>query len=156
MATIHRAENTDNTKRLKDILEALNKIAEKTPIILPLHPRTAKIIQDSRFKIQNLTIIEPVGYLEIVYMLNRCQLVMTDSGGLQKEAFFFKKPCITLRDETEWVELVEHKFNTIVGANKEKILSAVKLQSYDLNFDVNLYGNGKAAEKIVSVLLKRQ
>ncbi|RKX17890.1 MAG: UDP-N-acetylglucosamine 2-epimerase (non-hydrolyzing), partial [Candidatus Zixiibacteriota bacterium] len=150
-------------ERLKDILEALNKIAEKTPIILPLHPRTAKIIQNLKFskgmsseKTQNLTIIEPVGYLEMVYMLNRCQLVMTDSGGLQKEAFFFKKPCITLRDETEWVELVEHRFNTIVGANRDKILSAVKTQSSDLNFDINLYGNGKASEKIISVLLKRR
>lgn len=156
LTTIHRAENTDDPKRLSTILEALNKIAKDTPIILPLHPRTAKIIQHSNYNTRDLTIIEPVGYLEMVYLLNRCKLVMTDSGGLQKEAFFFKKPCITLRDETEWVELVENEFNTIVGADKEKILSAYSNQKFDIDFNKNLYGNGKASEKIISVLLKRQ
>ncbi len=149
LATIHRAENTDNIERLTSILDALNEIAKTTKIILPLHPRTAKIIKNSELKIQNLSIIEPVGYLEMVYLLNRCKMVMTDSGGLQKEAFFFKKPCITLRNETEWVELIENNFNIIVGANKNKIVEAYSNHKFNPNFDVDLYGNGKAAKNII-------
>ena len=156
LATIHRAENTDDPVRLQNIIEALNDIAREIPVIIPLHPRTAKIIQQSshlrRDKIQNLMIIKPVGYLEMVYMLNRCQLVMTDSGGLQKEAFFFKKPCITLRDETEWVELVEHGFNTLAGANKKNILDAYHNLSFDLDFNIDLYGNGVAAKNILEAI----
>jgi UDP-GlcNAc3NAcA epimerase len=154
LATIHRAENTDNTGRLESIITALNEIACKTPIVLPLHPRTQKIIQNSSFKIHHLKLIEPVGYLEMVYMLNRCRLVMTDSGGLQKEAFFFKKPCITMRDETEWVELIENSFNTIVGANKDLIIKTYENQKYDMNFNIDLYGNGKASAKIVNELME--
>lgn len=89
LATIHRAENTDDKERLGAILLALNEVAKEIQIILPLHPRTAKIIANSKFNTGNLTIINPIGYLEMVYLLNRCKLVMTDSGGLQKEAFFF-------------------------------------------------------------------
>ena len=155
LATIHRAENTDNKERLSEILSALNEISQETPIILPLHPRTAKIIKNSELDTKNLTITEPVGYLEMVYMLNRCKLVMTDSGGLQKEAFFFKKPCITLRDETEWVELVKNNFNQIVGANKNKIISTYNNHKFNNNFDIDLYGNGKAAENIIKQLIKQ-
>ena len=154
LATIHRAENTDEPKRLGAILEALNKIAKETTIILPLHPRTKKIIEDSSFNIQNINIIEPVGYLEMVYMLNRCKLVMTDSGGLQKEAFFFKKPCLTMRDETEWIELIENNFNTLVGAQKDEIINAYKEQNYQLNYNIDLYGGGTAAKKIIEELKK--
>ena len=155
LCTIHRAENTDNHKRLKAIFEALNEIAKEQQIILPLHPRTKKIIDNLELKIDNLTIIEPVGYLEMVWLIDNCSLVMTDSGGLQKEAFFFNKPCITLRDETEWVELVELGVNILVGANKEKILNAYKTSS---NFqlptsNLNLYGGGKASENIVKELI---
>ncbi len=153
LATIHRAENTDDPKRLGTILEALNEIAIQTPIILPLHPRTAKIIKSSEFKFDNLTIIEPVGYLEMVYMLNRCKLVMTDSGGLQKEAFFFSKPCITMRDETEWVELIENNFNVLVGADKTKIISTFKEHKFNTNFSVDLYGKGTTAKRIINELL---
>ncbi len=156
LCTIHRAENTDNPERLRAIFEALNEIAKEQQIILPLHPRTRKIIENLELKIDNLTITEPVGYLEMVWLIDNCSLVMTDSGGLQKEAYFFSKPCITLRDETEWVELVEIGVNTIVGANKEKILNAYKTS---LNFqpptsNLNLYGGGKASERIVKELLQ--
>ncbi len=154
LATIHRAENTDDTKRLGAILEALNEIAKETPVILPLHPRTAKIIQNSEFNFENLTIIEPVGYLEMVYMLNKCAMVMTDSGGLQKEAFFFSKPCLTMRDETEWVELIENNFNKLVGADKLKIIETFKNHKFNKDFNVNLYGNGIAANNIITELLK--
>ena len=98
LATIHRAENTDEPKRLTSIFNALSVISNEIPIILPLHPRTKKIISNSQLKTNNsqLIFIDPVGYLEMIYLLQNCSLVMTDSGGLQKEAFFFEKPCVTL------------------------------------------------------------
>ena len=153
LSTIHRAENTDNDKRLSSILSELNFIAKSIPVILPLHPRTKNIINKGSFDITNLTIVEPIGYLEMVYLLQRSKIVMTDSGGLQKEAFFFKKPCITLRDETEWVELVKGGFNTLAGANEKLIKNAFKNQSYNIDFNVNLYGEGRACKNIVEKLL---
>jgi UDP-GlcNAc3NAcA epimerase len=152
LSTIHRAENTDNDKRLSSILSGLNFIAKSIPVILPLHPRTKNIINKGSFDMNNLTIVEPLGYLEMVYLLQRSKIVMTDSGGLQKEAFFFKKPCITLRDETEWVELVKGGFNTLVGANEKLIKNAFKNQSYNIDFNVNLYGKGSACKNIVEKL----
>jgi UDP-GlcNAc3NAcA epimerase len=151
LCTIHRAENTDNKQRLVDIFEALNVIAKDKQIILPLHPRTSKIIKTLDININNLTIIDPVGYLEMVWLIDNCSLVMTDSGGLQKEAYFFKKQCITLRDETEWVELCDIGVNTLVGADKIKILDAYKNNSTfnSKNSKLNLYGTGKASENII-------
>ena len=155
LCTIHRAENTDNENRLRSIFEALEEISKFKQIILPLHPRTKKILQILNIDISDLTIIDPVGYLEMVWLIDNCNLVMTDSGGLQKEAYFFKKQCITLRDETEWVELVENGVNTLVGANIEKIISAFKnnLKFNDNNSTLNLYGGGKASESIIKELL---
>ena len=154
LCTIHRAENTDNEVRLKAIFEALNDIAKNIQVILPLHPRTKKILQNLNINTINLTIIEPVGYLEMTWLIDNCFFVMTDSGGLQKEAFFFKKQCITLRDETEWVELVKCKANILVGANKDKILTAFStIKTFnENNLELNLYGNGKASEIIVNML----
>jgi UDP-GlcNAc3NAcA epimerase len=154
LCTIHRAENTDDDKRLKNIFDALNTIAEEKQVILPLHPRTKKIVEKLHIDTANLTLIDPVGYLEMVWLIDNCSLVMTDSGGLQKEAYFFKKPCITLRDETEWVELVENGFNVLVGADKMKILDAYKNFEFSDAFNVDLYGNGKASHYIVQELLK--
>lgn len=155
LATIHRAENTDDLDRLKSILKSLDKIGETTTVVLPLHPRTQKIIDKNNLQYNKevVKIIEPIGYLEMVYLLQNCKIVMTDSGGLQKEAFFFKKPCITLRDETEWVELVQNAYNTIVGADYGKIVSAFENQIYDIDFSKNLYGGGKASEEIAAALL---
>jgi len=155
LATIHRAENTDDLDRLKAIIEALNEISKKKQIILPLHPRTKKIIEENNLQV-DFTLIEPVGYLEMVWLIDNSDLIMTDSGGLQKEAFFFEKPCITLRDETEWVELVENKFNILVGAQKDKILAAFENYetSFAKDFDMDLYGGGKASEVIVKELLR--
>jgi len=101
----------------------------------------------------NIKIFEPVSYLEMIYMLGKCMMVMTDSGGLQKEAFFFKKPCITLRDETEWVELVENGFNYLAGAKGEAIHNAYK-NTVETKYDFNLelYGDGRAGDKIVGYL----
>ena len=152
LCTIHRAENTDDPKRLRAIFEALEEIAVEKPVILPLHPRTRKKLQELSLSLDTVTVIDPVGYLEMVWLIEHCDMVMTDSGGLQKEAFFFKKPCITLRDETEWVELVEHRFNVLAGAKKEKVLDLYKNFAFNERFELDLYGNGDASKKIVDAL----
>jgi len=154
LCTIHRAENTDNKQKLRDIFEALNKIAKEKQIILPLHPRTKKIIKSLQINIDSLTIIDPIGYLEIVWLIENCDLIMTDSGGLQKEAYFFEKFCITLREETEWIELVENGFNTLVGSNQEKILKAYNdNRKFEMkNLKLDMYGSGKASKNIIKEL----
>lgn len=154
LCTIHRAENTDDAVRLKNILGALEEIASEKQIILPIHPRTRKIIDDLGYSLKNITVIDPVGYLEMVWLIDHCSLVMTDSGGLQKEAFFFSKPCITLRDETEWVELVDNRFNVLSGANEETIIDLYKNFAFSKEYNIELYGNGKASETIVKELLR--
>ncbi len=155
LCTIHRAENTDNEIRLRDIFEALDKIGKERQVIIPLHPRTKKIIENLKLNIQNLTIIDPVGYLKMVWLIDNCNLVITDSGGLQKEAYFFEKQCITLRDETEWVELIECGANKLVGADQEKIKNAIKDNSiFNIeNSKLNMYGGGNASEHIIKELL---
>jgi len=153
LATIHRAENTDDRNRLEGVFSALNEIAKEKTVVLPLHPRTKKILKDSKIRIENLTLIDPVGYLEMVWLIQHSSLIMTDSGGLQKEAFFFHKPCITLRDETEWVELIEYNYNVLVGANTSRILEAYANHTFNTKFDIDLYGKGKASEEIVKNLL---
>ena len=157
LSTIHRADNTDVPKRLNQIFQALIATSKQIPIIMPLHPRTRKIIMEScQFidKASQLFFINPVGYLEMIWLLKHCSFVMTDSGGLQKEAYFFKKPCITLRDETEWVELIEAGVNILTGADSKKIKSVVKkITKQRIDFSKNLYGNGEAARMISNTLL---
>jgi len=154
LSTIHRAENTDDPKRLKAIFDALNEIAKDIQIVLPLHPRTKNILKTSNIILSdNISIIEPIGYLKMVYLIKNTTMIMTDSGGLQKEAFFFEKPCITLRDETEWVELIQNKFNVLAGADKEKIIDLYHTYAFNNDFSIDLYGGGKASESIVKELL---
>lgn len=153
LSTIHRAENTDDINRLKEIALALNEIHKTLPVVLPVHPRTAKKLADHGVKL-DVHLLEPVGYFDMISFLSRCELVLTDSGGLQKEAYFFEKPCVTFRDETEWVELVEVGANKVVGAKKEAIVSAAK--NYLTNkpsFVQKLYGDGQASHKIIEALL---
>jgi UDP-GlcNAc3NAcA epimerase len=154
LCTIHRAENTNDENRLKSIFEALNEIAKEKQIILPLHPRTKNIIESLKLNIQNLTIIEPVGYLEMVWLIDNCSLVMTDSGGLQKEAYFFEKPCVTMRDETEWVELVDGGFNVLAGSDKEKIVNAFENYSEFKKLKLDLYGDGRASGVVIKELIE--
>jgi len=156
LCTIHRAENTDDEERLRNIFEALETISKSQQIILPLHPRTKKIVEKLKLNIEGLTLINPVGYLEMIWLIDHCELVMTDSGGLQKEAFFFEKPCITLRDETEWVELVENGLNVLVGADTNKILNTYQNHSslFTSPSSLNLYGAGNASEIIIKELKK--
>src|SRR5690606_21528844 len=126
--------------------------------ILPLHPRTKNKLESYNYNFSQSSIkfIEPVGYLEMVYLLKNCDAVMTDSGGLQKEAYFFKKQCLTLREETEWIELVESGYNYICGFDKDKIISSfLKLRTKQMHdFENQLYGNGIAGEKIIELLTK--
>lgn len=155
LCTIHRAENTDNLERLTNIISALNEIAITKQVVLPLHPRTRKILQNANIDTTSLSIIEPVGYLNMVWLINNCELVMTDSGGLQKEAYFFDKPCITLRDETEWIELVKAGVNVLAGAQKMEIISCFKKYTASATFskNSNMYGNGTSSKTIVDCLL---
>ena len=154
LSTIHRAENTDDSGRLHEILAALNSIAAHKKVLLPIHPRTRKFVEQGNYPIDRLTLIEPVGYLNMVWLIDHCDLVITDSGGLQKEAFFFSKPCITLRDETEWEELVDHGFNRIAGASKAKILDLFHHAEFNRDYAIDLYGGGHASEAIVNSLLE--
>lgn len=149
LVTIHRAENTDVPERLISIFEALNEISNEMEVVLPLHPRTKKIIAELGIE-TSCTIIDPVGYFDMLELLKNCSLVMTDSGGLQKEAFFFGRMCLTMRDETEWVELINGGYNKLVGAKKDLILQAFsEVESTSPDFSVDLYGNGKACSNIV-------
>jgi UDP-GlcNAc3NAcA epimerase len=156
LATLHRAENTDNPERLAAIVAALNELhLNHAPIVLPLHPRTRKLISQQGLEL-NVHLIDPVGYFEMLWLLDHCQLVLTDSGGVQKEAFFFGKACVTMRDQTEWVELVEVGANELVAADTHKIIAASKISlGRQVKDTLHLYGGGQAAQRIVSnIMLK--
>jgi UDP-GlcNAc3NAcA epimerase len=153
LATCHRAENTDSKERLESIVSSLNKLSETFNVYLPLHPRTKKKMEEFGLSFSFQT-LDPIGYFDMIRLLKDCSFVMTDSGGLQKEAYFFEKACLTMRDETEWVELVNNGVNKLVGADKDLILSsASEIQSGKLNFKEGLYGDKKASEKIIQYLL---
>lgn len=158
LCTIHRAENTNDLMRLLNIVNALNEIAETRKIILPVHPRTAQIIKKStEINLHsNISIIEPVGFLEMHWLLQHCSVVMTDSGGVQKEAFFHGKPCVTLRDETEWIELVKAGVNIISPPlNKNIITDMNKALNLKIDQSLDLYGDGSTGEKIVDIILEK-
>lgn len=148
LATVHRQENTEDKTRLQSIFDAFSEL--DLPVVLPLHPRTLSKLSEITFN-DNVKIIEPVSYLEMILLLKNSKKVLTDSGGLQKEAYFLKKPCITLRDETEWIETIEGNWNFITGTNKELILEKVKVNQFAQQ--KNYYGDGKAGEKILSAIL---
>lgn len=152
LATCHRAENTDDKVRLTSIVEAINELAKQYKIVLPLHPRTRKMIEQFHLQLDCI-VIEPVGYFDMLSLLKQCHMVLTDSGGLQKEAYFFHKHCVILRDQTEWVELTTAGCSTITGASKDKILEAVAI-NYNKEFHNGsvFYGNGHAAEIITNHL----
>jgi UDP-GlcNAc3NAcA epimerase len=153
LCTIHRAENTDDPGRLASIVAALNEIADEIPVVLPLHPRTTQRISAQGLKL-HFEPIDPVGYFDMISLLTACRIVLTDSGGVQKEAFFFARPCVTLRDETEWTELVEHGFNTLAGADRDAILSGFhRMLERRPDFAVDLYGKGQAGAAIVREIM---
>lgn len=152
LCTIHRAENTDDHARMKGIFQGLESAG--LPVILPLHPRTrARLLQMGLVLPSNVRGVDPVGYLEMIWLEAHCGLVATDSGGVQKEAYFNEKYCVTLREETEWVELVEAGLNDVVGSDPERIASALR-SNRQFTSNAQLYGDGKAAEKVVAKILK--
>ncbi len=155
LCTLHRAENTDDPKRLNAFVEALNKIHKTDRVVLPLHPRTRNKIKNLNIDLQ-VDVIDPVGYFAMIELLKNCQLVLTDSGGLQKEAYFFGKNCVTLRDQTEWTELVEHGYNLLAKAESADVLEKYAEMRFRKNdFSQPLYGEGNTAEKIVEHLKQR-
>lgn len=159
LATIHRAQTTDNTEKLANILYAFQQIHH--PIILPLHPRTTKVIDNSIVLTKliqespKLRIIDSVSYLDMLLLEKHAALILTDSGGVQKEAYFHHTPCITMREETEWVETVEAGWNTIVGTNTNRILQAVQSLQQP-QYEITEYGSGNAATNIIKILCQNE
>jgi UDP-N-acetylglucosamine 2-epimerase len=154
LATVHRAENTDDHERLRSIFHALEGIAKDgLPVIVPLHPRTRKQIELSGTSLNSLQLIDPVSYLDMLLLEKHAKVILTDSGGVQKEAYWFEVPCITLRNETEWLETVKSGWNVIVGSEPISIIRAVgQVQPGSIHKDA--YGNGESAEKIADILMK--
>lgn len=156
LTTVHRFENVSKPDKLKSLIDELNTIHKNVmPLWMPLHPSTANRIKEYGFELE-IHLGPPVSYLQMLWLLQKCTVVLTDSGGLQKEAYFSEKPCITLREQTEWVELVERGVNTLhrVGQTDLKDLLH-QLLNADLDFSWRGYGEGNAAQKIVKQLLKQ-
>jgi UDP-GlcNAc3NAcA epimerase len=165
LVTLHRAENTDDPKKLKSILKALNEIGRKIPILLPLHPRTKKMIHAFCLLPRggSIKLIDPVSYFDMLSLERQAKAILTDSGGVQKEAYWFRVPCLTLRDETEWVETVKSGWNVLVGTEQRKIArEIVRLEKRRLSekgtrkesIPTGIFGDGKASEKIVQILVR--
>jgi UDP-N-acetylglucosamine 2-epimerase len=157
LATLHRAENTDDPKRLRSILRALHEIGKNVPTVLPLHPRTRKMMEAYHLLpgFKNIEFVEPVSYLDMLKLEKNAKAILTDSGGIQKEAYWLKVPCFTLRDETEWVETVQSRWNEVVGTEPKKIVRAVNhLEGRKLSQrSTNFFGDGKASDIIVELLM---
>lgn len=152
LTTIHRAENTDDKDKFIEIIHGLNKISDYYDIVFPIHPRTRELLHNLNLSI-NFSIIDPVSYFEMQWLLKNCRFVITDSGGLQKEAFFAKKYCITVRDETEWVELIKSNNNVLCSACRNDIFKKFS-NIKEFNFsNHSIYGNGNAADLILESLL---
>ena len=157
LATIHRAENTDDEERLESVFLGLAQVGKDVPIILPLHPRSrAALSKRALLKeiAQFVRVIEPVGYLDMIMLEKNARLVVTDSGGVQKEAFFFEVPCLTLRNQTEWSELVELGWNRIVPPiSTQRVADSVRTAlSWTPQACVNPFGDGHSAERIASII----
>ena len=158
LCTVHRAENTDNPERLSQILQTFVEIATSDcPLVLPLHPRTKKYIDKYNLNKtiasnEALRIIEPVDYLDMVMLEKNAKTILTDSGGIQKEAYFHRTPCITLREETEWVETIESGWNQLAGWSADKIIAC--LDNHPERSEIKEYGDGHAAEKIVQAIVQ--
>lgn len=150
LCTVHRSENTDDISRLSAIVSALNALEET--VVFPIHPRTHKVLSEGKFALKpHIRLIEPVGYLAMVCLVAAARMVLTDSGGLQKEAYWLGTPCVTLRDETEWVETVQAGWNRLAGAGTDQIVDAVR------KFDApaerpDLYGDGCTAARCAALL----
>ena len=156
LATCHRAENTDDPARLRSIGLALADLAVQQPVVLPVHPRTAKILQDQGLTtiMKNVKFVEPLSFLDMIRLEQSARVIVTDSGGVQKEAFFYNTPCVTMRDETEWSETVDLGWNSLVGASRSAIVDKASRPTLPAAPSVNPYGNGKASEKIIEAMTR--
>ncbi len=152
LATVHRAENTDNHDKLKSIFYALERISQDfLPVVIPVHPRTKKKIKLLEISLNGLKLIDAISYLDMLLLEKNAKVILTDSGGVQKEAYWFKVPCVTLRNETEWVETVEAGWNVFAGYDSARIITAVNNTQTGKRHP-DFYGNGKAAEQIIQLL----
>jgi UDP-N-acetylglucosamine 2-epimerase len=150
LATVHRAANTDDPAKLGEIMDALALLNE--PVIVPMHPRTRAALMGTDIEVEPpVRIIEPVGYLDMLELQRNARMVLTDSGGMQKEAYLLAVPCVTLRDETEWIETLVGGWNVLAGANAERILTAARRSPPD-GKPPAVFGDGKAAQRMVSAL----
>jgi len=152
LITIHRQSNTDNLDNLVKILDALTESNEK--LIFPIHPRTKKYIEQNNLKThigENINLMKPIGYFDFIWLQKNAKKIITDSGGIQKEAYIFEVPCITIRENTEWIETVDDKWNILVGANKEKIIDSIK-NFKPFSQQRKLFGNGSASKKIINII----
>jgi UDP-N-acetylglucosamine 2-epimerase len=151
LATVHRAENTDEPDNLREVLRALEAL--DTPVVLPIHPRTEKRVSELGIEMgRNVRVLAPQGYLDMLALEKGAACILTDSGGVQKEAYYFRVPCVTLRKETEWVETVATGWNTLVGTDPELILAAVARRLAKDAPHPDLYGDGLTARRIVDIL----
>jgi UDP-GlcNAc3NAcA epimerase len=156
LATVHRAENTDDPRRLRSIFGALEQIAQEVcPILMPLHPRTKKLLAAAGIELRYVTVIRPVSYLEMLLLEGRARFILTDSGGVQKEAYFARVPCVTLREETEWVETLENRCNVLTGADENAIVEAVQ-SDVPRGPWTEAYGSGSAGRAILLDLVARR
>ena len=158
LVTCHRAENTDDSERLSQIVDGLARVAEEVRVILPLHPRTRKMINENGLmdRLGNVELLDPISFLDMVILEESAKVIITDSGGVQKEAYFFGVPCITMRDETEWVETVDSGWNKLVGADTKKIVQVFYALAdiKTLRELLPLYGDGGSSKKIIGELLR--
>jgi UDP-N-acetylglucosamine 2-epimerase len=158
LATLHRAENTDDPKRLKSIFTALKEIGKDCPVVLPLHPRTKKMmrVQGLIKEAKGIQLIDPVSYLDMLKLEKHARVILTDSGGVQKEAFWFRVPCITLREETEWLETIRSGWNVLAGSKTKSIVEEARHRAVRKPppGGMGIFGDGKASEKIVQVIAK--
>ncbi len=150
LVTVHRPYNTDNRDRLGSIMDTLARTDET--VILPLHPRTSSLLIEYGIKpTENVQLIDPVGYLDMITLERNARMILTDSGGIQKEAYFYRVPCVTLRPETEWIETVAEGWNRVVDTDPVRILDAVRGQWWPKR-QLKIFGNGKASQIIVEIL----
>lgn len=152
LATVHRAENTDDPQRLANIVAALDTVAETLPVVLPLHPRTNGRMKAAGLSFRNVRLLPPVGYLDMVALESQAAVIATDSGGVQKEAFFYEVPCVTLRDETEWIELVDLGWNRLASPMSEGLARIILDSRGHRGKKAQPYGDGRAAQRIAEIL----
>jgi UDP-GlcNAc3NAcA epimerase len=155
VATIHRSENTDDRSRMEMIMEALNNIGSNMSVVMPLHPRTEKLIRSYGIDMQHIQTIGPVGFLEMMCLLKNAKIIVTDSGGLQKEGYFHRIPCVTIREQTEWIETIESGWNSLADMTSAQGIVGSIINAMNASIErseIAEYGDGSASEQIVKII----